>query len=125
LQGKTPSEVIEPFVEALRSRVEIGARFPVGRVGLTRTAVVECGGEISLPRRNQGYQTTWSRGSSPSNRIQLGLAPNLRDLREQPQGALERCPSVIARGNRRHQKLSRPQREQPGYALCHPRFVAP
>jgi hypothetical protein len=49
---------METFVAALRSRVEIGARFPMRQMSLTRAAVVECGGEISLPRRNQGYQTT-------------------------------------------------------------------
>jgi hypothetical protein len=58
-QGQTPSEVIEPFAAAQRSREGIDARFSVERMSLTRTAWVGCGGEISLPRRNQGYQTTW------------------------------------------------------------------
>jgi hypothetical protein len=116
--------VLEPFVAALRSRVEIGACFPMGRMSLTRAAVLECGGEISLPRPHQGYQTTWQLGKTPANRTQLGLAPNLGTLGEQPQGALERCRSVIAGGDKRHQKLSRPHGEQPSYALCHPRFVA-
>ena len=58
-QGQTPSDVIEPFLAALRSRVELGVPFPMGRMSLTRASVVECGGEIALPRRNQGYQTTW------------------------------------------------------------------
>lgn len=58
-QGQTLSEVMETFVVALCSCVEIGVPFSMRRLSLTRAAVVESGGEISLPRRNQGYQTTW------------------------------------------------------------------
>src|SRR4029453_7480283 len=51
--------------------------------------------------------------------------PRLRNLGEQPQGALERGLSVSAGRHWRHQNLGRSQGEQPCQGVCYPRFVAP